>query len=154
MTQVWEVAQSNRKEVVRFVKFAMVGALGAVTDFAVLNVMVQFVGAALIVANTISFTAAVCQNFVLNRYWTFPESRERQAGRQLVQFVVVSLIGLGLNQLVFLSVHHLLEPTWQQWIANGATAFLISYNFAKLFATGVVLFWNFLANRLWTYRGL
>jgi putative flippase GtrA len=31
---------------------------------------------------------------------------------------------------------------------------VISYNFAKAFAIGVVLFWNFTANRLWTYRGL
>jgi putative flippase GtrA len=66
---------------------------------------------------------------------------------------MVSLVGYGLNQLVFLTLHHLWEG---YWITNlGAdTGFILSYNVAKLFAIGVVLFWNFTANRLWTYRGL
>jgi putative flippase GtrA len=154
MTQVWTIARSNRKEVKRFVKFAMVGALGSVTDFLILNVLIQMFGASLFVANTFSFTAAVMQNFALNRRWTFPESREREAGGQLLRFAVVSLLGLAINQVVFLTVHHALEPTWEQWIANPDLAFAVSYNFAKLFAIGVVLFWNFAVNRLWTYRGL
>ena len=153
IAKVRHLARSNKKEVKRFAKFAIVGAAGSITDFTILNVLVQFFGAALVVANTFSFTAAVIQNFSLNRLWTFPESQSRRAGGQLLQFVGVSVIGLGINQLVFLTIHHLLEALW---IANfGADlGFLISYNFAKLFAIGVVLFWNFTANRLWTYRGL
>jgi putative flippase GtrA len=30
----------------------------------------------------------------------------------------------------------------------------LSYNLAKAFAIGVVLFWNFGINRIWTYRGI
>jgi putative flippase GtrA len=152
-TNVRELARTNRKEVKRFVKFAIVGAAGSITDFAVLNLFIQLVGLPLAAANTCSFIAAVMQNFALNRIWTFPESRERHASGQLAQFAMVSLIGYGLNQLVFLTLHH----TWESyWMAHfGAdTGFVISYNVAKLFAIGVVLFWNFTANRLWTYRGL
>lgn len=144
---------SNRKEIKRFIKFAIVGAAGSITDFAVLNVMVQVFGFSLFVSNGISFTAAVVQNFNFNRRWTFPESKERQAGGQLVQFAIVSLIGLGLNQLVFLSIHHALEGYWIGSFGE-AIGFVVSYNFAKLFAIGCVLFWNFAVNRLWTYRGL
>jgi putative flippase GtrA len=150
---VLDFARTNRKEVKRFAKFAIVGAAGSLTDFVVLNILVQWYGAPLFVANTFSFSAAVAQNFLLNRRWTFPESRGRHASGQLVQFAVVSIIGLGINQLVFLTLHHLWD---QMWIAayGPETGFLISYNLAKLFAIGVVLFWNFSANRLWTYRGL
>jgi len=147
------LARSNRKEVKRFVKFAIVGAAGSLTDFTLLNVLVQVFGTSLVLANTVSFIAAVMQNFSLNRRWTFPESRERQAGGQLAQFAIVSIIGLALNQIVFLTLHHF----WDGYFiaAYGAdTGFTISYNIAKLFAIGVVLFWNFTANRLWTYRGL
>ncbi len=153
MTSVRQFARSNRKEVKRFVKFAIVGAAGSITDFSVLNLLVQLVGAPLVIANTISFTAAVIQNFLLNRRWTFPESQERQASGQLAQFVIVSVIGLGLNQLVFLTLHHFWDTYWINWY-GADIGFIVSYNIAKLFAIGVVLFWNFTANRLWTYRGL
>lgn len=154
ITQARAMAQENRKEIKRFVKFATVGALGSVTDFAILNILIQVFGFPLAVANLFSFTAAVIQNFFLNRRWTFPESRERKASSQLLQFTIVSVIGLLINQAVFLSVHNLLEPYWLQWLSSPELAFTVSYNFAKLFAIGVVLFWNFFVNRLWTYRGL
>jgi putative flippase GtrA len=153
ITSVRDFARTNRREFKRFVKFAMVGAAGSVTDFAVLNLMVQWAGASLVLANTISFTAAVIQNFLLNRRWTFPESQERHASGQLAQFAVVSIIGLGINQIVFLTLHHL----WDAYLIHAYgqdMGYLLSYNLAKLFAIGVVLFWNFSANRLWTYRGL
>jgi putative flippase GtrA len=153
IASVREFARTNRKEVKRFVKFAIVGAAGTMTDFAVLNILVQFFGAPLFIANAVSFTVAVMQNFLLNRRWTFPESRERQASGQLARFAMVSIIGLGLNQVVFLSLHHLWDDYWIAAFGPDA-GFIISYNIAKLFAIGVVLFWNFSANRLWTYRGL
>jgi putative flippase GtrA len=153
LTNVRAIARANKKEVKRFFKFAIVGGAGSITDFTLLNLLVQIAGASLFVANTFSFAAAVMQNFALNRRWTFPESRERHASGQLLQFIVVSLVGLGLNQLVFLSIHHLLEAEWYRMLGP-SVGFTVSYNFAKLLAIGVVLFWNFSVNRLWTYRGL
>lgn len=153
LANVRHLARTNRKEVKRFVKFAIVGAAGSITDFAVLNLLVQVAGLPLAVANTISFIVAVMQNFALNRIWTFPESRERNASGQLAQFAMVSLVGYLLSQLVLLSLHHLWESTWIAYYGPEIGHF-VSYNVAKLFAIGVVLFWNFTANRLWTYRGL
>lgn len=148
-----QLAESNQKEVRRFAKFATVGAAGSITDFTVLNIMIQVFGTSIAVGNTISFTAAVLQNFTLNRIWTFPESQSRKARRQIIQFAVVSIIGLGLNLLVVLAIHHALEPRWMA-LLGPEVGYIVSYNFAKAFAIGVVLFWNFTVNRLWTYRGL
>jgi putative flippase GtrA len=153
ITYVRNLAESNRREFKRFAKFAMVGAAGSVTDFTVLNVMVQVFGATLLLANTVSFIVAVMQNFTLNRLWTFPESRTRDARRQLAQFAVVSVVGLAINLLVVMAVHHSLDYFWMSMFGPEA-GYIVSYNFAKAFAIGVVLFWNFTANRLWTYRGL
>ncbi|MCB0084215.1 MAG: GtrA family protein [Caldilineaceae bacterium] len=154
ITQVRAMAHSQPKEVKRFVKFATVGALGAVTDFAVLNLLIQLAGFHLALANVFSFSAAVAQNFMLNRRWTFPESRTRNAGGQLLQFLVVSLVGLGINTFLVVTIHHLLEDYWIHLVGQEALGYTVSYNFAKALAIGIVLFWNFLANRLWTYRGL
>ena len=144
---------ANRSEFRRFFKFAIVGALGSVTDISVLNLLVQLVGLNKIVANMISVSAAIVQNFLINRYWTFPESRQRNLSTQLAQYTLVNLAGLGINTLIFGFVDHLLIGFWQHQFGE-ALGFTLSYNFAKLLAIGIVLFWNFAANRLWTYRGL
>ncbi|MEM7134660.1 MAG: GtrA family protein [Chloroflexota bacterium] len=154
ISQVRAFAHEQPKELKRFVKFATVGALGSVTDFAVFNGLVFWASLMPLVANAISFCAAVIQNFLLNRRWTFPESQERTPGKQLSKFAIVSAVGLGINTVVFHYVSTLLEPFWQTMVFDTDWAMVISLNFAKLFAIGVVLFWNFTANRFWTYRGL
>jgi putative flippase GtrA len=133
---------TNRVELTRFFKFALVGTIGAGVDFAVLNLGIQGFGLEKWVANTISFSAAVLSNFIWNRFWTYPESRRLPLGPQLAQFVSVNLVGLGINQLIFLSLDRYLFSPWGT----------LGYNLAKAIAIGVVLFWNYGINRIWTYR--
>jgi putative flippase GtrA len=133
------------RELARFLKFATVGAIGMVVDLTVLNVMHKVFGLPLLVSNSISFTTAVISNFTWNRLWTFPESRQRPIVPQMGQFTLVNVVGLGLNNLVlwavFQFIKHLIIDPW-------------NYNLAKVTAIGVVLFWNYFINRLWTYRGI
>ena len=119
------------QELVRFIKFATVGAIGMVVDLTVLNVTAQdSSGLPLLVANSISFTTAVISNFTWNRLWTFPESRQRPIVPQLGQFALVNVIGLGINNLVlwlvFQIIRQIVPDPWD-------------YNLAKVFAIGVVL---------------
>ena len=133
------------KEFVRFLKFATVGVIGMVVDLTVLNVMHKVFGLPLLVANAISFTTAVISNFTWNRFWTFPESRERPIGPQLGQFASVNVAGLIINTVIL-------------WLAFKVTQRIVpdpwDYNLAKVFAIGVVLFWNYFVNRAWTYKGI
>jgi len=138
-------AACNNKEVERFVKFALVGTLGAIVDFTVLNLLILSVGMPKVWANTCSFTVAVLSNFTWNRLWSFPESRSRPLRTQLPQFALVNLIGLGINQVVFLGLdHYVFSPMFGQ----------LGYNLAKAVAIIIVLFWNYGINRMWTYKGL
>ncbi len=150
----------NTKEVERFIKFAIVGAIGAVVDFTVLNIMkVMFENMGLgvgwdigldphqiqlIAANIISFSTAVISNFTWNRLWTFPESRELPLGSQLTQFAIVNIFGLVINTVLLVVM--------DQYVFSNFFNERLSYNLAKAFAIGVVLFWNFGINRIWTYR--
>lgn len=133
------------KEVTRFLKFATVGAIGMVVDLTLLNVLHKVFGLDLLVANAISFTAAVISNFTWNRLWTFPESRQRPLHTQLGKFVIVNAVGLAINEVVL-------------WLAHQVTQTFLpdpfDYNAAKILAIGVVLFWNYGVNRLWTYKGI
>lgn len=136
--------RERRAEVQRFGKFAVVGAIGAVVDFSILNLGIQVFDLAKWLANTFSFTAAVFSNFTWNRLWTFPESRKEPLGRQLAQFFLVNLVGYAINQAVFLSLDRYVFAAWGT----------LGYNVSKALAIGVVLFWNFGINRIWTYRNI
>lgn len=144
----------SSKETRRFVKFAVVGALGSVTDFTILNLLIELARFPSLMANGVGFCAAVLQNFLLNRWWTYPESRVHSTRRQMAMFALVSLAGLGINLVVFRFFDELLRPYWTDWLSSVDLGFTVSYNAAKLIAIGVVLFWNFVANRLWTFKGL
>ncbi|MFQ5613262.1 MAG: GtrA family protein [Anaerolineae bacterium] len=149
----------NPKELSRFLKFAAVGAIGAIIDFSILNVLIFWANwhypipwrntifdAGVIAANIVSTGMAILSNFTWNRLWTFPESRSRRKRYQLVQFTIVNLVGLLLNTAIFyLSYQFAFSPFLSK---------TISVQLAKAFAIGLVLFWNFFGNRIWTYRGL
>ncbi|NPV09977.1 MAG: GtrA family protein [Anaerolineae bacterium] len=153
---------ARRREATRFLKFATVGTLGAAIDYGVLNLLILVAGFPKFWANCCSFTVAVLSNFVWNRLWTFPESRERPLGSQLVQFAFINVIGLGINQVIFLSVDRYVLGLGGVWAplttqlssAVGIGAAVLAYNLSKACATVVALFWNFGGNRLVTYRGL
>lgn len=133
------------KEITRFLKFAIVGAIGMVVDLAVLTFTREVLGLSLSVAVGLGFMVAVISNFTWNRLWTFPESRTRPIATQLGQFTVINLIGLALNELIVLGLH----PLFGEVLVDPP-----AYLAAKVIAIGVVLFWNYGANRIWTYRGI
>lgn len=151
------------KEAERFAKFMVVGTLGFIIDFGTLTILIEVVDlpgliaentqfsetVGLIVANTISFTLAVVSNFSFNRYWTYPESRDRRKRVQLPQFGLVSVIGLLINNAIFALTTPLFD-----WLLAGMDFLPINvdgYVPAKMLATVVVLFWNFFVNRYWTF---
>ncbi len=135
-----------QKEAKRFVKFAIVGTLGATIDFSLLNFFHFVLGWTKFWANTGSFSIAVFSNFTWNRLWTFPESRSRPLHKQLPVFFGVYVIGYFINQAVFLGS--------DAYIFSHFFVPALSVNMAKALANLVGLFWNFGANRVTTYRGL
>ena len=160
ITKLTTFIRTNRHEAIRFLKFCVVGTLGAVIDFGVLNLLVQLAGLPKVVANTCSFTAAVISNFIWNRLWVYPETRGEPMRKQFAQFFVVNLAGLVINTAIFYAADRwflgeaglLAGPAGALALAIGMEHFDLAYNGAKVIATAVVLFWNFFINRLWTFR--
>jgi putative flippase GtrA len=136
------------KEAERFLKFLVVGTIGFIVDFGLLTFLVEVLGFPPVLANTISFSAAVVSNFTLNRYWTYPESRSKRKRVQLPQFGMVSVLGLVINNLILL----LLQGPFDNLLVHiDALSSIPGYIPAKIVATVVVLFWNFFVNRYWTF---
>ncbi|HNS64429.1 MAG TPA: GtrA family protein [Anaerolineaceae bacterium] len=145
---------NNARERVRFFRFAAVGALGSVVDFGVFNLLVHF-GIPSILSSAISFILAVINNFLWNRYWTYPDSRSKSLGNQLIQFSLVSLVGMGIRAFLFILIEsHLIEMFERfSWKISLSPTFL-GHNSTLTIAILVVLIWNFLANRYWTYNDI
>src|SRR5258708_7465817 len=94
-------AVSKPRELERFIKFFVVGMIGLTIRRTMTNLMLQFVfkpqpnnEVPAQIANGIGFTLAVISNFILNRYWTYPDSRSRSIVFQLGQFFIVNFLGL------------------------------------------------------------
>ena len=91
---------SKAKEVERFLKFAVVGTVGAMVDFGTVTILQATVLPPIegtynvALASGIAFSCAIINNFFWNRYWTYPDSRSRSIRRQLAQFTAISLVGL------------------------------------------------------------
>ena len=149
------ISETNRREVKRFVKFAMVGAAGMITHLTLANIFnfgLHFPDA---LANAIGFVVAVVQNYFLNYRWTFGDRRyttTKSRWLQVSQFAIVSIVGLGINAIVREIVSYFMHPIWLSLLPDPMVAEVINYNFSIAAAIGVVLFWNFAINRLWTFR--
>lgn len=131
--------RENRELFFQFVRFSLVGLSGTLIDVGLLNLLHEGLGVFVYTAATIAFTAAVINNFLLNKYWTFRHRAgyKSRGSVQFFQFIFVSLVGLLIN----LGIMYLLIEFLDLW-----------FNWAKAAAIIVVLFWNFVANKLWTFR--
>jgi putative flippase GtrA len=136
-----------------------VGVIGTVLDFGVFNLLHNVLGVPQVLANTVSITAAIVNNYLWSRFWVYPETRDRQGGKKFLQFVIVSLIAWALNTAILWTTDRWIFG--EQGLLAGTVGFIatalgmehsvLSSNMAKVIATGIVLFWNFFANRLWTF---
>ena len=175
MARLVTLVKTNRKEFKRFAKFLAVGITGFIVDFGVFNLLIRTIGLPDVLvfgvlikgatfAQAISFTLAAINNFMWNRFWTYPDSRSKPILRQFGQFFVLSLIGLLIRTPIFA----LLSSPAQALVGSmqfGAFAGLLNFavntlhltldqianNAALAGAVIVVLFWNFFANRFITY---
>jgi putative flippase GtrA len=144
----------NPAETSRFLKFAMVGILGAVIDFGVANLLTKLANAPLVLAGTISFLCAIVSNFIWNRYWTYPESRSRHPVQQLGMFALVNAAGLAIR----VPILHYGEPPLLRFFQRTSPLTLspgfLARNFTLAIAIGIVMLWNFFVNRYWTYNDI
>jgi len=144
---------TDKKERSRFFKFAVVGAIGSLIDIGVMNLLTQVFNFPLVLGGSISFICAVTNNFLGNRYWTYPDSRSRRIRHQFGMFALVNAVGIAIRIPILKYVEPPLARMFES-MANLSfdTADALAKNGTLLFAIGVVMLWNFFINRYWTYN--
>ena len=120
----------------RFFKFCIVGFSGMGVDFGVTWVLKEKVSINKYLANSTGFVLAASSNYILNRIWTF-ESENSQVVNEYLSFLIISVLGLGINNLIV-------------YIFTDKLRF--NFYFSKLIAIAVVVLWNFAMNCLFTFR--
>lgn len=133
----WLVINLRRTEIFRqFIKFCLVGTFNTALDFAIYLFFTRILGWYFFYANLVSILVAMTSSFILNKYWTFRD-KDKDLQKQYLKFVVVNVVYFCLyNSILFSLVH---------WLK-------VFDLLAKVCAVAVGLFWNFFANRYWTFK--
>lgn len=120
---------------VQLLKFCVVGGSGYIVNLAVYSALVVGLDVHYAPAAVCSFLVAVTNNYTWNRAWTFRRQRGHLV-HQGMRFFVVSTVALGAN-LVFLTL----------LVAAGLPEIP-----AQAVAIVLVTPWNFVVNKLWSFR--
>jgi putative flippase GtrA len=152
----------------QLVKFCIVGGSSTVIDFGIYNLLLG-VGLSTLLALTVAFLAGVANSFYWNRRWTFRATQGNQ-GKQISRFLAANGIGWLLN-LTITTLALVLAAHWHLTNAHHTpleTLNLVLYraandsqgftrqalNAAKLCATLIVMSWNFVAAKFFTFKAL
>ena len=119
----------------KLLKFGIVGCSGMIIDFGITYLCKEILRINKFISNGIGFILAATSNYLLNRIWTF-NSHTEEIGIQYMQFMIVSIVGLGINSLALYLLNERLK-----W----------NFYFSKLIAIGITTIWNFFGNLLFTF---
>jgi putative flippase GtrA len=133
----------HNREAGRFARFLIVGVTGTTLDFTLLSLLKLWGGLPTLVANTISYSAGIVNNFTLNRLWTFSDSTNPNILGQFAQYFTINIGGLLVNNFLI-------------WVFEPIFASLINEDYAylpaKVIASLVAVTLNFVLNRYITFR--
>lgn len=130
-----------RKLIKQFLKFGVVGTMAFFIDYGVLMLLSQGLGWDPVVSAGISFCVSVVFNYVASMRYVFTHRDDMSLRREFVIFIVLSAIGLFINELCMLA----------GVAALGDSALAVTAT--KVFATAVVMVWNFVSRKKWLDAG-
>jgi putative flippase GtrA len=102
---------------VQIARFGLVGGLGFAVDLAVFNLLratalhPDALDAGPLLAKVVSTVVAIAVNWIGNRYWTFGDQRTTRRGREAVEFLAVSLLGMVIGLACLYVSHYVLGLT-------------------------------------------
>ena len=129
-----------KKLIAQFMKFGVVGIIAFVIDYGLLALLTEAFGVNYLVSATISFIVSVIFNYVASMRYVFTHKENLSRRREFVIFVVLSVIGLLINNALMWAGVELVP--WPGWLQEHA------YLIVKIFATAVVMVWNFVTRKI------
>ena len=125
---------SNTKKLFsQIIKYWFVGGTAFVIDAGLLFLLTECCWIHYLISGMISFTASVIYNYILSVKWVFDAKKDANKTQEFIVFIVLSVIGLGINQLfmwLFVDMMH------------------IYYMLSKIIATVIVMVYNFITRKI------
>ena len=126
------VGETMKKLFQQLMKFGVVGVIAFVIDYGLMVVLTELFGVEYLLSATISFTVSVVFNYLASMRYVFTHKEGLSRRREFTIFVVLSVVGLGINDLLMFL---------------GTSLAGISYLITKIFATAVVMVYNFVTRK-------
>ena len=124
------LAQPHTKQ---FLKFAVVGLISFGIDWGMLIALVELFHLDFLMSTTVSFITSVVVNYWLSMKYVFAHKEGMSRRREFIIFVVLSMIGLVLNDGIVLALNAGLG---------------LEANIAKICATALVMVYNFVTRKI------
>ena len=115
------------------VKFVIVGGLSFVIDFILYLGFTRGFGMVEMLAQVLAFSLSLIFNYVMSMRYVFVSKDELKKHHEFVIFVILSILGAGLNWALFYAMVYLL---------------LINDLITKIVVAGVVMVFNFVTRKL------
>ena len=119
----------------QFAVFTLAGAVATLADYTLLIMLVQVFRADPVLASVGGCILGALVGYVLNYTVTFKSKKRHQEA--LSKFLTIAAIGLGLNTMIMSVLTNSLQ---------------VHYLLSQVIATSIVLLWNFIANKWWTFK--
>lgn len=144
-----------KKLMEQFVKFGAVGVVCFLIDYliglATLHILLATAGdsifeTASMIGSALGFTISVIVNYILSFKFVFERKENMNRKAEFSIFLILSIIGLGLNQLI---IWICIGPVYTNvaWLHN-LLNYSLAYTGAKIVATAVVMVYNFITRKL------
>lgn len=124
-----------KKLFAQFLKFGVVGIIATGIDFGIMILLTELFAFDPVISSGISFCTSTVFNYAASMRFVFTHRESLSKQSEFLIFAILSLIGLGLNQLIM----------WvgTSWLGDGL------YIPIKVAATALVMLWNFFSRKRW-----
>lgn len=117
----------------QIIRFAVVGGSAFLIDYSIMILLTEFFEINYLISNAISFTVSVIYNYRMSVHWVFDVNGGRSQTQDFLVFIILSVIGLGINQLIM-------------WLCVDKIG--IFYMISKIGATGITMVYNFITRKI------
>lgn len=122
-----------KKLIAQFMKFGIVGVIAFVIDYGFMVLLTEVFGVPYLISTTVSFIISVIFNYFASMRFVFKHKDDMSRRREFIIFVVLSVIGLVINDVfMWLMVDFL----------------FIDYRISKIVVTFIVAVWNFVTRKI------
>ncbi len=133
----------------QFGKFITIGLSNSAIDFGILNLLIFLTeverGYLYSLFKAVSFTVAVTNSYLWNKFWTFDSHEAKETGRQFFQFLIISSVAFGINVMIASFIVNIIGPV-------GEISPRLWANIGAFIAIVISVFWNFLGYKFIVFK--